>query len=41
MIEPKVHSAIEVQASRTVATEISSIDMRLGDVIRQVAEANG
>ena len=41
MIEPKVHSAIEVQAARTVATEISSIDMRLGDVIRQVAEANG
>lgn len=41
MIEPKVHSAIEVQAARTVATEISSIDLRLGEVIRQVAEANG
>lgn len=41
MIEPQVHSAIEVQSARTVATEISSIDLRLGEVIKQVAEANG
>jgi len=41
MLEPKVQSAIEVQQKRTVATEIASVDMRLGEVIRQVAEANG
>jgi hypothetical protein len=41
MIQPSVHSAIEVQAARTIATEISSIDFRLGEVIRNVAEANG
>ena len=42
MIEPSVSSAIEVrQEARTVATEIATIDLRLGDVIRQVAQANG
>lgn len=42
MIEPKVTSAIEVrQEARTIATEISAIDLRLGEVIRQVAQANG
>lgn len=41
MIEPKLHSAIEIQPARTAATEIASIDMRLGAMIRQVAEANG
>lgn len=41
MIEPKLHSAVEVQQARTIATEIASIDMRVGEIIRQVAEANG
>lgn len=41
MIEPKLHSAIEVSGARTVATEVASIDLRLGEMIRQVAEANG
>lgn len=41
MIEPKLLSTIEVPSVRTAATEIASIDMRLGEVIRQVAEANG
>lgn len=31
----------QVEQRRTVATEIGSIDMRLGEMIRQVAEANG
>ena len=30
-----------VENKRTIATEIASIDMRLGEMIRQVAEANG
>lgn len=41
MIESHVHSAIEVQAARTVQTEITCIDFRLGEVIKLVAEANG
>lgn len=41
MIEPKLQSAIEVPGARTVATEVASIDLRLGEMIRQVAEANG
>ena len=41
MLEPKLISAIEVRdEARTIATEISSIDLRLGEVIRQVAQAN-
>ena len=36
-----VASSIEVQQKRTIATEVASIDMRLGEMIRQVAEANG
>ena len=39
MIEPKVNTAIEVQAARTVATEISSIDLRLGEVDRKAENA--
>lgn len=31
----------QVEQRRTIATEIGSIDMRLGETIRQVAEANG
>jgi hypothetical protein len=41
MIEPKIQPAIEVSGARTVATEVASIDLRLGEMIRQVAEANG
>lgn len=36
-----VASAIEVQQKRTIASEIASIDLKLGEMIRQVAEANG
>ena len=38
--EPPVVSAI-VETKRTIATEIASIDMRLGALITQIAEANG
>ena len=31
----------QVETRRTVATEVASIDMRLGEMIRQVADANG
>ena len=36
-----VASTIQVEQKRTIATEVASIDMRLGEMIRQVAEANG
>ena len=42
MIEPKIHSTIEIVEERqTVATQIAKIDLELGSTIRQVAEANG
>lgn len=42
MNEFPVVSAIEqAEAKRTVATEIASIDLKMGEMIRQVAEANG
>ena len=36
-----VSSTIQVEQKRTVATEIAMIDLRMGEMIRQVAEANG
>ena len=41
MIEPKSHQPLRWKEARTIATEISSVDLRLGEVIRQVAQANG
>lgn len=36
-----VASAIDPTGPRTIATEIGSLDLRLGELIRQVAAANG